>query len=237
MTLLDSLDIGVAIMNVIVVVWLVLGFIIGFWTGFLNRTIKIIEMFVIVFIAVFLKNPISALLYKNLPFFKFDVQVVNIILYEAISFILLVIILVIIIKLINSLFNLVEAFFSFILGMGFPSRILGAVIGFCEGAFYLYIFVFIVLFFSTLFKAPIGYSLGDRFFYDAPILNVTLGPSLKSSLEITKLATTNDDKEVVDKNALDILLRYKILSKDNAQYLLDNKKIDIKDAQLVINRY
>ena len=224
-------------MNVIVVVWLVLGLVIGFWTGFLNRTIKIVEMFVIVFLAVLLKNPVSALLYKHLPFFKFDIQSLNIVIYEAIAFVLLIIILVIIIKLINSLINFVESFFSFLLNLGFPSRLMGAVIGFCEGAFYLYFFVFIVLFFSTLCKMPIGNSLANKYLYNAPILNISIGPSLQSCLEITEVAVNGEDKNEVDKKSLDILLQYKILSKENAQYLLDNKKITIKDAQTIIGRY
>ena len=145
MTLLSIYDVGASIMDAIVVVWLVLGLIIGFWTGFLDRTIKIVEMFVVVIIASLFKNPLSALLYKHLPFFKFDIQVINILIYEAIAFILLIIILVIIVKIINSLINIVQSFFSFILNLGFPSKILGAVIGFCEGAFYLYIFVFYIV--------------------------------------------------------------------------------------------
>ena len=58
MKLLELAGYGPAVMDGILVVGLILDFVIGFFTGFLNRTVKVVEMFIVVFLALILKNPI-----------------------------------------------------------------------------------------------------------------------------------------------------------------------------------
>ena len=237
MKLISFAGAGPGIMNLIMVVWLVVGFLIGLFTGFLERTIKVIEMFIIVFLSILLKNPISALLYKYLPFINFKIKVLNILMYEIIAFIVVTILLIIIIKLINKAINLVESIFAFILNIGFPKRILGGVITFFEGAFYLYIFVFIVFFISTIMNMPIEDSLANKYFDRAPVLSQTLGPIFKSSVDIASYTNTIKDKDTLECKSLDILLSYKIISKENAKYLVDKNKLNFKGVENVIDKY
>lgn len=237
MNLIAFAGAGPGIMNIIMVVWLILGFVIGIFTGFLERTIRVIEMFIIVLLSLFIKNPISALLYKYLPFIDFKIKVVNILMYEIIAFVIVAIIIIIIIKLLNKAINLVESVFAFILNIGFPKRILGGVITFCEGAFYLYIFIFIVFFISTAYNMPIEGSLANKYFDRAPVLSQTLGPIFKSSVDIASISNAIKDKDLVECKSLDTLLAYKIISKENAKYLVDKNKLDFKGVENVIDKY
>ena len=59
------------IVDIIIIVSIVLGVLIGFVRGFFKETVIFIGTILVVVLAFVLKNPLSLILYKNLPFFKF----------------------------------------------------------------------------------------------------------------------------------------------------------------------
>ena len=61
-----------------------------------------------------------------------------------------------------------------------------------------------------------------------PVLNTTFGDTLSSLDEITSLAKEYEDqqdKDEFNKRAIDVLLKYEIISKENLQILIDSGKI------------
>ena len=69
--------IGPSVMNVICIVVPVIGFVVGLLRGFGNRGIRVIEGALIIFFSLLLKDPMSSILYRFVPFFDIDYKIVN----------------------------------------------------------------------------------------------------------------------------------------------------------------
>ena len=74
--------IGPSVMNVICVVVPIIGFLIGLFKGFVNRSVRVLEGALIIVLSLILKNPISSLLYRFIPFVDFEYKVLNVLLYS-----------------------------------------------------------------------------------------------------------------------------------------------------------
>ena len=228
---------GIAVMNAIIIAFLIAGLIVGFMRGFVETSVGFLEFLLVVFVAFVLKNPISVFFYTKFPFFDFDVQVMNILLYEVIAFIVICIILGIILIIVNKFIRIIERIFNFIIGIGIPTGVLGAIISFLEFYFVLYFFIFIVFWFSSITGRPIDDSLANKIFYNTPVLKDTAGPVLQSFIDIADIAYKNEDKKVVDYKSLDVLLKYEVISCDNAKLLVDNNKLKINGSRELIAKY
>ena len=92
---MNILDIGI-------VIFILFGAVLGFKRGLTNELVKTVGFIVVVILAYFLKNPLSVLMYEHLPFFEFgilkNVEILNILIYEALAFIICVIVLSIVLK-------------------------------------------------------------------------------------------------------------------------------------------
>ncbi len=228
---------GPVIMNVIIIVTLIIGIIVGFFKGFVSSSVAFIEGFLLFLIAFLFKNPVSVFLYNHLPFFKFKIQVLNIVLYEFIAFIIVILILAVILYIINKFIRVIEKIFSFLLGLGLPSGVLGAIVFFVQFYIGIYFFIFLIFFFSALTGLAIDESLADKVFYDTPVLKSSVGPILSSCIDIAEISYKTHDDEKVDYKSLEVLLKYKILSSEGAKTLLDNGKLKINGSKDLLKKY
>ena len=137
--------VGPSLMNVICIIVPIVGFIVGFMRGFYDKSVRIIEGGLIIVATLYLKNPMSSILYKYVPFLDFDYRVFNFILFEFISYVAVAILLVIIVHILNKFINVVERLVGIILHIGVPSNILGALVSLIEYTFFLYVFIFICI--------------------------------------------------------------------------------------------
>lgn len=210
----------------------------GYKKGFLESSIKLLG-FIGAFIGAYiLKSPLSVFMYTHLPFFKFDglfkgVSSLNIIVYEVLAFIVTFIVLRVAIKVVARLLGLVERLLSFIFFIGVPSKILGALVGFIKSIIILYFASFVLKFGCNFMNIEIKESLADDII-SIPVLKNVFGDTLSSFDEITSIAKdyedTKDKTEFNDK-AIDILLKYNVITKENLQILIDNDKIKSNDEQ------
>ena len=91
------------VVDVIIIVLLILGGVAGFKAGVIKKLTDFIGMFVVIILAFYLKNYISVIMYENLPFFNFfglinGIDVLNILLYEVIAFLVIFIALLFVLK-------------------------------------------------------------------------------------------------------------------------------------------
>ena len=219
-------------LDMIIVLVLIFGFLIGFKRGFTRELVSLVGIVLITILAFIFKNPISVLLYKNLPFFKFNYlikgsSVLNILLYEVIAFLIVFIVLFIVLKIIIKLTNLFETILKMTIVLGIPSKILGGVVGVLKS----YIIVFIVLYIMSLpaFAADmketkIGYFMLNH----SAVLSDITGNSVKVYYEIADLIEEYKDKsnqKNFDQDALDLLIKYKAITKENAKDLIKSGKL------------
>ena len=218
--------------DVIIIIVLALGFLIGFKRGFTRELVSLVGIILITILSFILKNPISVLFYKNLPFFKFNYlikgsSVLNILLYETLAFLIVFIVLFIILKIVVKLTNLFEKILKMTIILGIPSKILGG----CVGAIKSYILIFLTLFIMSLpaFAVDIGETkIGDFMLNNSPILSDVTNKSVKVYKEFSMMVDEykkKDNKKNFDQDALDLLIKYKAITKENAQDLIKSGKL------------
>ena len=233
------------IIDIIIILLLLMGGVIGFKNGVIRQTVSFVGFFIVVILSYLLKDFVSAILYKFVPFFSFSgslegVTVLNILIYEVIAFLLVYVILIAIYHFIVRMTGIVETILKFTVILGIPSKLLGMVVGFIET----YIMVFIGLYCLSLpvFQIPMMNESGVR----NTILNHTPGLSnvVRESLNVVDefadlkeeyKDTTN--KNELNKETLDLFLKYNVIRYDSAKELVDNGKLKIDGVESVLNKY
>lgn len=233
------------IVDVLILLFLGFGALIGFKRGFTKQLISSIGLVLIVILAFIFKNPVSVFLYENLPFFKFGgifkgVTVLNILVYEVLAFFLVLAVLMILLKILTLISGIFEKFLNMTIILGIPSKILGAVLGVLEN----FILAFIILYVLSL---PIFHieglnnsKLKDKILKNTPFLSAYVDKSVAVVDEFIDLKDKYE--ESVDPNgfnleALDLLLKHKVVTVESVEKLLGKDKLQIDNIDSVLEKY
>ncbi len=234
------------IIDLLIIIFILIGAVVGFKRGFTSSLFNFVGVILVVIIAYFLKNPVSEFLMSFCPFFNFGgiikgVTVLNIAVYEIIAFILVFSLLMIGLKALLMATGIFETILKFTIVLGFPSKILGAIVGLIEN----YIIVFFVLYILSMPNfLDVGFIKDST--YREPILKNT--PILSNVAEST-LAVLDEFKGLSDKytetensnefnlETLDLFLKYKVVTVDTVEKLDDSGKIKIEGIETVLNKY
>lgn len=221
------------VVDIIILILLAFGALIGFKRGFTRQLVSLVGIFVILILSFLLKNPISVFLYNNLPFFNFggifkDITVLNILVYEVIAFFIVFFVLTLIFKILTKITKVFEKILTATIILGIPSKILGAILGVIQNLIYVFIILYI-LSLPIYDLSIVRNSKVSNFILDeTPILNSICDETLEVFNEIIELkeeyeTTTN----VVEFNqkALNIMIKNNVITKENAQNLIDKGKI------------
>ena len=218
----------------------------GFKRGVLKQTVSTVGFIIIVVLAFYLKNPIAEFLSLHFPFFKFsgsfaNVTSLNIILYQIISFILVVLLLEVVLGILIRITGIIEKILKYTIILGIPSKILGFVVGIVEG----FIITFLLLFFfrQPQFKLDIfeGSKLTSPILNSTPVLSQVAGSFVDTVNDLYDLG--NDyyeqkmDANTLNLKSIDVMLEHKIITPDYVKKLVDNGKIKIDGIDAVINKY
>ena len=115
--------------DIIILMVILAGAIIGFKRGVIKQSVLTIGMILVVVLSFLLKNPLSTFLYSRLPFLTFgvlyDYTVLNILVYEFISFMILFLLFSIVFGLLVKVSSKIEQFFKDTVILAIPSKILG----------------------------------------------------------------------------------------------------------------
>lgn len=229
--------------DVIVLLVLLMGAAIGFKKGVFKSAVTFIGSILVIVLAFSLKNPVSKLLYSFLPFFNFagdfeGLTVLNIVIYEAVAFLLVYVVLMAILQILIKVTGIFEKILNFTIILGIPSKLMGAVFGFFET----YLFVFIALFLLSQIPATneilTNAKLANQIVESSPVLSGTVDDYYKSFQEIVSIKDQNiNNKEEYNRESLDILLKYDVVKVDAVETLLKNGKLKIENADSVLNKY
>lgn len=229
--------------DIFIIIFILLGALVGFKRGLTSQLVATIGLVVVVIIAFIVKDPIAEFMYKNLPFFDFGgilkgVSVLNIIVYEVFAFLIALIILVAILEFLMYATTIFEKLLKWTLLLGFPSKILGAIVGLIEN----YIVAFIVLYIISLptLNINIDSSVKDKILNNTPVLNTYVDKSL---IVINEFAELKDKYEKdtnpneFNKETLDLLLKYKITNVKAIDVLVEKGKLKITGIEEVLSKY
>lgn len=233
------------VVDIIILVILLLFVLKGWSEGFIKETVSFIGGFAVIVIAYLLKNPVSIFLYKTLPFFKFSgplsgISVLNIIVYELIAFLLVATILLTIYVLVLKVTRILEKIVKLTIILALPSKILGALVGFVEGVVVAFVILFVFMQFNMTRVHIQKSSYAETVLTKTPLLGKAIEPvynSFKEIVEVSENYKDSTDREEANLKGLNILLKYEVISAENAQELVDSGKLKITGANELINKY
>lgn len=220
------------ILDAVIIILLILGIMGGFKRGFVKETVLLLGLIAVLVISYYLKNPVATFFYKNLPFLNFHgifkgVSIINILLYEVIAFLLVFSILYLVLRLLLKISGLIESLLKATIILGFFSKIAGGIVGFIES----YIIVFIILFiFNQPFIRVTGIEeskVANFMLNHTIILSSTVENTNKAIEEIYELSKVyKDDSKEFNRQAIELFIKYEIISQENVDYLREKGKID-----------
>ena len=224
-------------LDIILLICFAFGFLIGFKRGIIKQGVFTIGIFLVVFLSFVFKNSLSIILYKHLSFYTVGIlrnySVLNILLYELISFFILLSVLSLIFIIILKISGIVEKLVRATIILALPSKLLGGILGIIE----IYIFSFIIL---LVINMPIFNISNEELVMNSKlkdkILNNTVlmsnvSKNLVKSIDSVNALIDSDEKlgsKEFNCKALNIFVKNKIISKDSINYLKNNNKIDKK---------
>lgn len=228
------------VVDIIIVVLLVLGALAGFKIGVIKKATDFVGTFLIIILAFYLKNYLSVFMYENLPFFSFGglikgIDVVNILLYEVIAFVIVFVVLLFVLKVILMITGLVEKILKATVILSIPSKLLGIIVGAIE----MYVYIFIVLVAATLpiFNIPeIRNSKVANFILDnTPILSGTSDGMIDIYSEVYDVLEDKENKtnEQLNEEILKLFIEKDVITKETAKELVEKNKVHINDKSIV----
>lgn len=219
---------------------------VGFKKGVIKQLVTTVGFIIVVVLSFYLKNPVAEFLSLNLPFFDFGESVansasLNIILYQLLSFVLVIIVLQTILSALIKVSGFIEKILKFTIILGIPSKILGFIVGIIEG----FVVVFLILFFlrQPIFNLEIldDSKLTDPILNSTPVLSQVAGNFVDAFNDLYELGNDfYEDKlneNELNLKSIDVMLEYQIITPSYVRKLVDVDKIDIVGIDSVINKY
>ena len=222
-------------LDIIIIMILLFGALIGFKRGVIKQGVITIGMILILVLSFILKNPVSSLMYKNLPFFSFgglfeNLAVLNIIVYEGFAFLIVFSVLSTIFIILIKVSSILEKILRSTIVLALPSKILGMILGIFE----YYLIIFVVLF---ILSSPIFGLNDNKLFTESKIRNIILentpfvsdqiSGSLSALDDISDLINNKDEISDSEFNckSINIMKKNNVIEKDSLEYLYSKNKI------------
>ena len=230
------------IVDIIILVFIVLSAFVGFSRGFFKQTIMFVGTILVICLSFIFKNPLSLFMYKNLPFFKFSgLTSLNILLYEILAFIILIVVLSIVLVILVKITGIVEKILKSTIILAIPSKLLGMLVGIIESIVILYFALFILS--LPIIKVPyLNESKYAKIIMNkTPILSSVCDNIMKTFDEISEFTEENlklnFDVNKANKDILEIILKNRVATSDNVRYLVEKDKIKIDNVNELLEMY
>ncbi len=235
MTTIDFIILGV----------LIFGTFMGYKRGFVKEIVSCVGLIAVVVLSFIFKDQVSVWMYTNLPFFKFGgivkgVTVLNILLYEVIAFLVVFTVLMILYHILVKLTGLIERIFNLTIILGIFSSFLGAIVGFIEYVIITFIAIYVLSLPTFNVISIKDTKVGSMIIDNTPFLSGMVKDSMKVIDEFTSLKEkykTSDNANEFNYETLDLFLKYKVISVDNVEKLVEKDKISIDNLQELLKKY
>ena len=164
----------------------------------------------------------------------------NILLYEAISYILVFVVLSSALSILLKISGIIEMLLKATIILGIPSKIIGAVLGFLEAVVFSFIVLFVLLQFNLTSTLVSESSLANSILDKTPIIGSMVNDTYQAINDINGLKDKykdNTNKDAYNAEILDIMLKYEVVTPEVTEKLIKNKKLDFKGADNVLKKY
>ena len=230
------------IFSVVIVLLILLCGVIGSRRGILKELVIILATIVVFALSFFLKDVIASLFCQNLPFFNFRIPLgnlvsLNIIFYQLIAFLILVILFRLILQILVDVTGIFNKIINATIILALPNKLLGFIVGLLEG--YILMFIILNVIAIPMSGSELFMSSGVRQFIvnDSPVLKDSLG-GLNYAIEDVLSLSSGDDRNTNDLKVIDIMLKYKTVSVEFMDNVKKTGKLaDISGLDGVIDKY
>lgn len=228
------------IIDAIIILIILLGGIIGFKEGVIKKLTSIIGLVVVVILSFALKNYLSVFFYENLPFFDLwgifkGIQVLNILFYEMLAFVIISSLLTIAYRILLGITGIIEKVLKATIILSIPSKILGFFVGLIENYIWIYLFLFVLT--LPIFNIKDIYESKIAMFIinETPILSKYTDKTLDIYNDLYNIIDNREDKtnEEVNEEAMKLMLKYDIITAESAQKLVDRNKVIVNDDSFI----
>ena len=222
------------ILDIAIIIFILFGALVGFKRGFTRELVEAVGFILVVVLAYVLKNPLSVFLYEHFPFFKIGIlkgiEILNILVYEMLAFIICLIILHIILKIIIKFTAIFEKILTATIILGIPSKMAGAVVG----IIHYFVFVFIGLYVLSLACFNVEFinesKLREKIVNNTPVLSGFADKSEKVISEFIDLKHDYEDKTISEYDfnykAIELFLKYDVITTESLNKLFEKGKIE-----------
>ena len=230
------------IFSVVIVLLILLCGVLGSRRGILKELVVIVGTIVVFAIAFFLKDPLASFFCTYLPFFNFKIPLgnlvsLNIIFYQLIAFLLIVIVLRLVLQILIDVTGIFSKIINATIILALPNKLLGFVVGILEG--YILMFIILNVIAIPMSGSELFMSSGVRRFIvnDTPVLKDCLG-GLNYAIDDVLSLSSNDDRNTNDLKVIDIMLKYNVVSTEFMDNVKETGKLDtISGLDNIINQY
>ena len=230
------------IFSVIIILLILLCGVLGSKRGILKELVIIVGTIVVFILSFFLKDFLAGFFCTYLPFFNFRIPLgnlisLNIIFYQLIAFLILVIIFRLILQILIDVTGIFSKIINATIILALPNKLLGFVVGLLEG--YILLFIILNVIAIPMSGSELFMSSGVRSFIvnDTPVLKDCLG-GLNYAIEDVLSLSSKDDRNTNDLKVIDIMLKYKTVSVEFMDNVKETGKLDdISGLDGVIDKY
>ena len=222
-----------SVIDIICIAIILIFTFIGLKKGVIKSLVQLIGTCAVLVLAFVFKDMLANFLMKYLPFYNFGgifdgITSINILIYELISFVVIYILLYCVLSIVINLAGLVEKLLELTVVLAIPSKILGAIVGLIEGIIMAFLVAFI------LFHVPVTQNMVAESKFSivllerTPIIGSLAASSTQALEEINEILNDleeGENKEDLNFQVLHVLVSYNLISKEDAQTLIDEGKL------------
>lgn len=222
------------IVDILIIIFILSFGILGSKRGFFKQTVTTVGSILVFVLAYYFKDGVANFLTFNLPFFNFKGEILgltslNIIMYQLIAFLLMVLIFSGILAVIIKITGIFEKILRLTIVLGIPSKILGFILGLVEGYVITYIILFILM--LPILKIDIidNSSFARPILKSSPVISNIVGTTKDTCLSIYDLVndySKDKDKDKFNKEAIRIMLSNNMITKYYVEELINKGKLD-----------
>lgn len=228
------------IVDIIILLFILLGGVIGFKEGGLKKIISLVGLIVVLVVSFTLKNYLSVFFYENLPFFNLwgvfkGIQVLNIIFYEMVAFLIIASLLMLVYRVILGLTGIIEKILKATIILSIPSKLIGLVVGLFEAYIWIYLFLFILTLPVFNIKDIYNSKVSMFIITETPVLSKYTSKTIEIYNDLYDIIDSEGNKtnEELNTEAMKLMLEYEIITPESAKKLIDKNKVEVKDSSFL----
>lgn len=235
------------ILDIVLLISFICFLISGFKRGVIKELVSLVGIILVFFFSFSLKGYIGNLLCYILPFFKFTgvikgLTTINILFYQIIAFLIMYFLLIGIYHLCVRISKVIQKAVNMTIILILPSKILGAIVSLLKGYMIIYAILLLLMVPFGSQKVISNSVILNGMVYNTPLLSGYVDSFIKPVKETYDLGYKVTKKEITINDAnlksLDIMLKYKVVSKRTIEKLVEMKKLDdIEDIESVLSNY